>query len=115
MTTTTEVKAPPLTPIVAERPTAVRVEIKGSLIVGNRQAFKQRVLDLLAEGKREFVIDFKQCGYIDNSGLGVLVAISKRIREAGGELVLEDLNDDLVTLFELTKLDDLFTIRSSRT
>jgi anti-sigma B factor antagonist len=38
------------------------------------------------------------------------VSISKRIREAGGELRLAGLNDDLRSLFELTKLDTLFTI-----
>jgi anti-sigma B factor antagonist len=39
-----------------------------------------------------------------------LVSISKRVREAGGELRLSGLNDDLRSLFELTKLDTLFAI-----
>ena len=38
------------------------------------------------------------------------MSISKRIREAGGELRLAGLNDDLRSLFELTKLDTLFSI-----
>ncbi len=37
-------------------------------------------------------------------------AISKRIREAGAELRLSGLNEDLRSLFELTKLDTLFAI-----
>jgi len=49
-------------------------------------------------------------GYIDSSGLGVLVSLSKKIREQGGELRLAGLNADLQTLFELTKLDTLFSI-----
>ena len=43
-------------------------------------------------------------------GDDVLVSLSKKIREQGGELRLADLNDDLKTLFELTKLDTLFAI-----
>ena len=43
-------------------------------------------------------------------GLGALVSISKKIREAGGELRLSGLNEDLRSLFELTKLDTLFAI-----
>jgi anti-sigma B factor antagonist len=39
-----------------------------------------------------------------------LVSISKRIREQGGELRLSGLNEDLRSLFELTKLDTLFAI-----
>ena len=38
------------------------------------------------------------------------MSISKRIREAGGELRLSGLNEDLRSLFELTKLDTLFAI-----
>jgi anti-anti-sigma factor len=86
------------------------VEVDGQLIVGNRQEFKQRVLDALDGGERKFVVDFTRTGYIDSSGLGVLVSLSKKIRDEGGELRLAGLNEDLKTLFELTKLDTLFAI-----
>jgi anti-sigma B factor antagonist len=86
------------------------VSVEGQLIVGNRQDLKQRVLDELERGERRFLIDFWGTGYIDSSGLGVLVSLSKRIRELNGELRLTNLNDDLKSLFELTKLDTLFQI-----
>ena len=92
----------------------VIVGVEGQLIVGNRQELKQKVLDALEEGSRKFIIDFSKTGYIDSSGLGVLVSLSKKIREQGGELRLANLNDDLKTLFELTKLDTLFQIADSR-
>ena len=90
------------------------VDVDGQLIVGNRQEMKQKVLDELEGGERKFLIDFAKTGYIDSSGLGVLVSLSKKIREQGGELRLANLNDDLKTLFELTKLDTLFQIADSR-
>jgi anti-sigma B factor antagonist len=90
------------------------VDVEGQLIVGNRQELKQKVLDELERGERKFLIDFSQTGYIDSSGLGVLVSLSKKIREHGGELRLANLNDDLKTLFELTKLDTLFQIADTR-
>lgn len=92
----------------------VVVDVEGQLIVGNRQELKQKVLDEVEKGERKFLIDFAQTGYIDSSGLGVLVSLSKKIREHGGELRLADLNDDLQTLFELTKLDTLFQIAETR-
>jgi len=88
----------------------VVIEVDGQLIVGNRQDFKQRLLDALEGGERKFVVDFARTGYIDSSGLGVLVSLSKKIRDEGGDLRLAGLNDDLKTLFELTKLDTLFAI-----
>lgn len=90
------------------------VDVDGQLIVGNRQELKQRVLDELDKGERKFLVDFEKTGYIDSSGLGVLVSLSKKIREQGGALRLANLNDDLRTLFELTKLDTLFDIADSR-
>jgi anti-sigma B factor antagonist len=51
------------------------VEVDGELIVGNRQELKQKVLEQLEGGDRKFVIDFSNTGYIDSSGLGVLVSL----------------------------------------
>ena len=90
------------------------IDVEGQLIVGNRQELKQKVLDELEKGERKFVVDFSNTGYIDSSGLGVLVSLAKKIREQGGELKLASLNEDLRTLFELTKLDTLFKIADSR-
>ena len=67
---------------------AVVVGVDGQLIVGNRQELKQLVLDALEDGARRFVIDFTLTGYIDSSGLGVLVSLSKKLREQGGWQVL---------------------------
>lgn len=90
------------------------IDVEGQLIVGNRQELKEKVLQELENGGRKFLIDFARTGYIDSSGLGVLVSLSKKIREQGGELRLANLNEDLRTLFELTKLDTLFHIAGSR-
>src|SRR5918999_2533616 len=86
------------------------VRVEGQLIVGNRHELKDLIQSALDKGERRLLIDFSRTGYIDSSGLGALVSISKRVREAGGELRLSGLNDDLRSLFELTKLDTLFAI-----
>ncbi|MGZ8398565.1 MAG: STAS domain-containing protein [Gemmatimonadales bacterium] len=88
----------------------VVVLVEGQLIVGNRHELKDLVQAALEKGERRLLLDFSRTGYIDSSGLGALVSISKRIREMGGELRLSGLNDDLRSLFELTKLDTLFAI-----
>jgi anti-sigma B factor antagonist len=88
----------------------VKVAVDGQLIVANRNELKEKVLEALDSGEAKFVLDFTSTGYIDSSGLGVLVSVSKKIREAGGDLRLAGLNEDLRMLFELTKLDTLFKI-----
>ena len=90
------------------------VEVRGELTVSNRAEFKAAVLDRMEDGETKFLFDFEEAGYIDSSGLGVLVSLSKKIRERNGELRLAGLNEDLQTLFELTRLDTLFQISDSR-
>ncbi len=86
------------------------LKVEGQLIVGNRAELKGLVQEGLDRGERKFVIDCTQTGYIDSSGLGALVSLSKKVREQGGELRIAGLNEDLRALFELTKLDTLFHI-----
>lgn len=90
------------------------VTVDGQLVVTNRQEFKQAILDAVAQGAKLVVVDFTTSGYIDSSGLGALVSLSRRLREAGGDLRLVGLNDDLRTLFELTRLDALFPLYATR-
>ena len=93
---------------VAKHGDTVVIGIEGHLVVGNRQALKQLVLDELARGERRFRVDFGRTQYVDSSGLGVLVAMSKKVKQERGTLSLSNLDGDLKTLFVLTKLDTLF-------
>lgn len=86
------------------------VRVEGQLVVGNRNDLKDHLQGLLDKGERRFLIDFAQTGYIDSSGLGALVGLARKVREEGGDLRLSGLNEDLRSLFELTKLDTLFAI-----
>lgn len=93
---------------VAKQGDTVVIGIEGHLVVGNRQALKQLMLDELARGERQFRVDFTRTRYIDSSGLGVLVAMAKKVKQERGTLRLHNLDEDMKTLFELTKLDTLF-------
>jgi anti-sigma B factor antagonist len=88
----------------------LEVDVRGQLVTKNRHELTQAVLSELERGARRVRIDFAETGYIDSSGLGMLVSLSKRLRERGGELRLANLNRDLKTLFELTGLDTLFRV-----
>ena len=99
---------------VTEKSGITIIDVEGQLIVGNRQELKQKVLERLDSGERKFLIDFSNTGYIDSSGLGVLVAMAKKVKQERGTLRLHNLDEDLRTLFELTKLDTLFQIADTR-
>lgn len=99
---------------ISETEGVTLVEVDGELTVGNRERFKQVVLERVSKGDRKFVMDFGDSSYIDSTGLGSLVSLSRKIREAGGRMLLTGLSEDLRTLFELTKLDTVFEIADTR-
>ena len=90
------------------------VTVQGQLVVTNRQEFKQMVLDAMEQGARTVVVDFTDASYMDSPGLGALVSLSRSLRDAGGDLRLVGLSDELRTLFELTRLDALFPLFATR-
>jgi anti-sigma B factor antagonist len=86
----------------------VVVGIGTDLIAANRGELKETVIYALASGARRFRLDFRATNSIDSSGLGALVSLNKKVREAGGEVRVANMNAELRTLFGDTKLDLMF-------
>ena len=63
---------------------------------------------------RKIVIDLQKVTYIDSSGLATLVEMLKKTRSQGGSLGLSGMSDKVKSLFEITKLDKLFSIFQSQ-
>lgn len=82
------------------------------LIVSNRLVLTHTVPDRVA-GHPHVVLDFTSCDYIDSSGIGALVRATRLMEERGQIVVLAGLNDDLRTLFDLTRIDTLFVVLDS--
>lgn len=53
-------------------------------------------------------IDFKNVNSINSSGLGILIACLKKAKSAEKELKLVNLNDKVLNVFKITKLDTVF-------
>jgi anti-sigma B factor antagonist len=85
----------------------LHVAVLGQLVTSNRQELKRAVFEELDRGVRHVRLDLAKTGYIDSAGLGLLLQLSKKIRELGGELHVANPNADFRTLFRLTKLDTL--------
>ena len=98
-------------PFSIERATdASTIHIRDELGAADRPELRSAILVELAAGMQTLRFDFADADYIDGAGLGLLVSLARLVREHAGELRLANLNEDLRTLFMLTKLDTLFTI-----
>jgi anti-sigma B factor antagonist len=93
---------------IERRDDATVVAIPESLVAENARELKRLVLDDLENGGRKFLLDFARAGYVDSSGLGMLVSLLKQVRRVQGDLRVVNLNEELRRIFELTRLDMLF-------
>ncbi len=59
---------------------------------------------------KKIVVDLEKVNYIDSSGLATLVEILKKTKSQSGSLGLAGMSDKVKSLFEITKLDKLFSI-----
>ena len=76
--------------------------------------FKERMVELIESGKKQIVVDLSKATFIDSTTLGVLVGGVKRLRPAGGSLALVCTDENITKIFEITGLDRVFPIHSSR-
>lgn len=76
--------------------------------------FREEVNVLVQSGADVILIDLKDVTFIDSSGLGALVAALKTVRSAGGKLLICSINEQVRMLFELTSMDRVFDVLSSR-
>jgi anti-sigma B factor antagonist len=83
--------------------------VTGELDAHTGPALRAAILDLLAH-HHALVIDMTGLGFLDSSGLGILVSALRRIRNVGGQLKLVVASDSIRKLMRLTALDLVFDI-----
>jgi anti-sigma B factor antagonist len=85
--------------------------VSGDLVIGDPEsAFKKTVTGLLEEGKVYFLVDLKDVGFLDSSGLGALVRALTTSQREGGQTKLLHAGPQVRKLLEMTKLDSVFEL-----
>ncbi len=83
------------------------IQVNGEINISTSPALK-KIFE--KEPSKKIVVDLEKVSYIDSSGLATLVEVLKRARSQGGALGLAGMSDKVKSLFEITKLDKLFSI-----
>ena len=91
----------------------VVLTVAGCLDHQNAPVLRDRVIGLLSEGYRCFVLDLQGVDFLDSSGLGVLVGGLKRARQAGGSLQLVCTQHPVLKVLRVTGLIKVFSIHPS--
>lgn len=76
----------------------------------NSGELKTYILRMIEQGERNIIVQLEQVRFIDSSGLGALLSGYKNAAANSGKLALANLQPQVLSMFELTRLNRVFDI-----
>jgi anti-sigma B factor antagonist len=87
------------------------VALKGRIVLGEgSSALRERVKNLVTDGKKKIVLNMANVTYIDSAGLGALVAAYISAKKQGSALHLSDLGNKFHEVLQITRLLTVFSV-----
>ncbi len=90
------------------------IALSGEVDLYTAPELKTQMLEVIANGAMDVIVDFTNTTFIDSTTLGVLVGGVKRLREKDGRLSIVCSDHNITKIFEITGLDRVFTIYPTR-
>ncbi|MFK7759493.1 MAG: STAS domain-containing protein [Phycisphaerales bacterium] len=63
--------------------------------------------------RNRIAMDYTEVDFVASAGLGAMITMYRAVNEAGGKCVVTGLNENVMGVLKLTKLDKLFTIEKT--
>ena len=96
-----------LTIDLAQQPSHWVLTLAGDLDYGECSTFRMNIDRILKSAPPATVVDLSGLEYLDSSGLGLLLSLSKEYGSEGGRLVLVT-NETVENILSLTRLNGIF-------
>jgi len=87
-----------------------RIAVNGEVDVYTSPLLKTYLVDAVDDGCIDLVVDLENVGFIDSSGLGVLVSGLRRVKEQSGSMRIICTKEGILKIFRITGLDKVFPI-----
>ena len=89
----------------------VLIKLSGSMYAIDAANLREEVQVLIKKGQKSFQFDLSGIDYMDSTGLGLFIFLDEELKGKNGKMVLQGLTGRVKTLFERTRLYDVFTIK----
>jgi anti-sigma B factor antagonist len=87
------------------------VAFTGRLDTPAAQEVNPVINPLLEEADKTIFLDCKEMTYISSSGLRIFLTLRKAAEDKGGKIIIQNINDDIRSVFMMTGFLNLFEIR----
>ncbi len=88
--------------------------VRGEIDLFTAPELKQVLAEAIEAGRVRIVVDLTNTTFLDSTALGVLIGAVKRLRSRDGALAIVNIDDNIAKTFEITGLDQIFTIVPTR-
>ena len=92
----------------------VLVVLAGELNMENSNILRETFKKLLKEMDKKILLDFEKLAFIDSSGIATLIEMSQNLVKLNGRMCLCGVNKKIIGVFEVTKVQKLFSIFATR-
>ncbi len=86
------------------------VNVEGEIDIYTAPRLRELLIDLVSKNNYQLVINLEKVGFLDSTGLGVLVGGVKRVRPHDGWLDLVCTQERILKIFKITGLTKVFGI-----
>jgi anti-anti-sigma factor len=86
------------------------VDLEGSLDTGTAPTVDSKLGELISGGATKILIILSAVDFVSSAGLRVLLATTKKLRKAGGNLRLCGLNETVQEVFEISGFNNLIEV-----
>ncbi len=98
---------------VRKSASATVVTLCGDVDMHHAPRLHAALVEIASGRPRRLILDLRDVPYMDSSGVGTLVEILRRVKDYKGTMALVGLTPRVRSVFEITKLDQFFTIRDT--
>lgn len=93
---------------ITEEGNTVTVAFDGRLDTVAAQQVSETIEQVMQQADRNIILDCEKMPFISSSGLRIFLKIRKEAAAKGGKVYLKNVCPDVLQVFKMTKLDDLF-------
>ena len=88
--------------------------VRGEIDLFTAPELKQVLAESIEAGRIRIIVDLTETTFLDSTALGVLIGAVKRLRSRDGALAIVNVDENIAKTFEITGLDQIFTIVPTR-
>lgn len=80
----------------------------------NIEEMGEELSSLVEKEKRKFILlNFETVEFLSSAALNTLIRLDKKVKAAGGKLIMCGLRSEIMEVFKITRLDRVFQIKKT--